>query len=162
MIQRTVRPTLAFIIHRFGSTDCATLQTIRHVLTQNSPVSNKSPLPSLQPYYEIHKCIKLMFWHTSIVHPVSLFLPKGYHVSRFVGWVVWVFFNNTVQNKHFPFQQSLFWYLTNVDAEALKDYFVWQETRTLAYFFLAVLSFFNITTLTSCWIMYMKDCPQVH
>lgn len=54
----------------------------------------KSPLPCLQPHYEIRKCIKLMFWHTSIVHLVSLFLPKEFHVSRFVGWVVcvWSFF----------------------------------------------------------------------
>lgn len=128
----------SLIIHRIASTYCATLQTIRHVFTQNSPVSRKSPLPSLQPHCKIQKYRKLMFWHTSIVHPVSLFLPKGYHVSRLAGWVVWVwgFFNNTVQKNHFPFRLSLFWYLTEIDAEALKDYFEWQVTRTLAYFFL--------------------------
>lgn len=57
---------------------------------------------------------------------------------------------------------SLFWYLTDIDAEALKDYFEWQETRTLAYFFLAVLSIFSIAALTSCPIMYIKDCPQIY
>lgn len=77
----------------------------------------------------------------------------------FVGWF---FFNNIVQNKHFPFRLSIFWYLTNIYAEALKDYFVWQETRTLGYLFLVVLPIFNITALRSCSIMYMKDHPQIY
>lgn len=61
VIQRIVRLTLALIIHRITSTDCA-----------------------------------------------------------------WDFFNNTVQNKHFPFRLSFgkFWYLTNIYAEALKDFFM--------------------------------------
>lgn len=33
------------------------------------------------------------------------------------------FFNNTVQNMHFQFRVSLFLYLTDTDAEALKDCF---------------------------------------
>lgn len=72
-----------------GSPDCATLQSIRHVLTQNYHIAKKSSLPSLQPHYKVHKCIKLKFWHTSVVHPVSLFLLKEYHVSKFAGWLVW-------------------------------------------------------------------------
>lgn len=72
------------------STGCAMLPAVKFVPTQNTSISKRSPLPFLLPHHKMHKCMKLMFRHTPVVYPLSLFLCKGYHVSRFMGWVVWV------------------------------------------------------------------------